>query len=327
MREESVERSNLSHTTFILIGFPELYEYRRLLFFPFFLIYVVVLIGNSVIIYVIKTAESLHTPMYILISYMAVIDIIVPTAIIPNMLLSLLFDWNRISLAGCLTQMFFVHCISSFESTILLIMALDRYVAICNPLRYAEIMNTSVFLKMGIFSVIRGGAWTCALIILAHPLSFCGSNIINQCYCEHMALVSLACGSTTKNNVTGLLMAFTIVGFDISCILFSYIRIITVVIKTASAKERQKAFHTCSTHLIVMFFFYISGNVSFVTYRVSNTIPTDVHTLLSVMYLVVPASVNPIIYGVRTKEIRQVIVKMFRRRRILVSSNVVTVKT
>ncbi|MBN3297257.1 olfactory receptor 52Z1P-like [Amia ocellicauda] len=324
---EEFQGSNVSHTKFVFMGFPELYRYRRLLFLPFFIIYVVVLVGNSLILFVIKTCASLHSPMYILISGMAVIDIIVPTAIIPNMLLSLLFDWNEISLQGCLSQMFFVHLISSFESTILLAMALDRFTAICNPLRYTEIMNSTAFIKLSIFSLIRSGSLMSSLIGLAHPLSFCGSNIIKQCYCEHMALVTLACGNIAKNNAMGLVVAYSIVGFDISVIAFSYIRILNAVLRAATVKERRKAFHTCGTHLIVMLFFYLSGSVTFLAYRLKINIPTDTHTFLGIMYLVFPAGVNPIIYGVRTKEIRNNIVKLFRKRKItVVSSNIATVK-
>ncbi|XP_028656853.2 olfactory receptor 52K2-like [Erpetoichthys calabaricus] len=320
MQEEFIT-SNFSHNKFVLIGFPNLYQYRRVLFVPFFLLFALILIGNLVIILVIKKSETLHSPMYLLISYMAAVDIIVPLAIVPNMLFGFLFDWNEISLAGCLTQMFIVHFISSFESTILLTMALDRYVAICNPLRYAEIMNYSVFLKIGLFAVLRSGTLMSILIILATPLHFCKSNVIRQCYCEHMALVTLACDNITINNIMGLVMAYTIVGFDIFCIAFSYVKIIQSVLKTASAKERQKAFNTCGTHLIVMSFFYISGSVTFVAYRVSNTISTDLHTLLGVLYLVFPASINPLIYGVRTKEIRQYLWKIVKQRKMAINTH------
>ncbi|XP_006628030.2 olfactory receptor 52E8-like [Lepisosteus oculatus] len=324
---EDLQGANFSHTRFIFMGFPELYKHRRLLFFPFFIVYVVILVGNSTILFVIKTCESLHGPMYILIAGMALVDVIVPTAIIPNMLLSFLFDWNEISLVGCLTQMFVIHFFSSFESTILLAMALDRFIAICIPLRYTEIMNSTIFKKLSIFALIRSGSLMCSLIILAKPLPYCGSNVIKQSYCEHMALVTLACGSIAKNDAMGLVVAYSIVSFDILVISFSYIRILNVVLKAASTKERRRAFHTCGTHLIVMLFFYLSGSVTFLAYRLKINIPTDVHTFLGVMYLVFPAGVNPIIYGVRTKEIRNGIVKIFTKRKIgFVQNNITTVK-
>ncbi|MBN3297258.1 olfactory receptor 52K2-like [Amia ocellicauda] len=303
---------NYSHTRFIFIGFPEIYKYRHLLFVPFFAMYIVVLVGNLFILYVIKQSESLHSPMYVFISALSFVDIVVPTAIIPKMLLSFLFDWNGISLAGCLIQMFVIHFFSSLESTILLVMALDRLVAICNPLRYNDIVNSSMFLKLCIFTIIRSGSIMSSLVILAHPLSFCRSNVINHCYCDHMALVSLACDNTTKNDIMGLVVILVFVVGDISVIVFSYIRILKAVLSATSAEERWKAFHTCGTHLIVMLFFYLTGTVAFLAHNLRIAIPTDAHTFLGVMYIVLPASVNPIIYGVRTKEIRNAIIKIFR---------------
>nr|XP_006628031.2 PREDICTED: putative olfactory receptor 52P1 [Lepisosteus oculatus] len=205
-----------------------------------------------------------------------------------------------------------------FFITILLAMALDRFIAICIPLRYNEIMNSTVFLKLSIFTAVRSGSIMTSLVILAHSLSFCGSNIIKQCYCEHMALVSLSCGSTSRNETMGLIVIICFVGCDVSVIVFSYIMILKAVLRTASVEGRWKAFHTCGTHLIVMLFFYLTGSVTFLAHNLRIAIPTDAHTFLGIMYIVFPAGLNPIIYGVRTKEIRNVIVRLFRMRRKLV---------
>uniref|UniRef100_A0A8C4RVV5 Olfactory receptor n=1 Tax=Erpetoichthys calabaricus TaxID=27687 RepID=A0A8C4RVV5_ERPCA len=316
---QDIREENISYTQFILVGFPDVYEYRKLLFIPFFMLFVMAVVSNCVIIYIIQTGKGFSSPMYLLICAIAFVDLGIPITFVPKMLLNFLFDWNDISLTGCLVQMFFIHFISSFESTILMVMALDRYVAICMPLRYNDYIN--MFLKIGLFAVLRSGTLMSILIILATPLHFCKSNVIRQCYCEHMALVTLACDNITINNIMGLVMAYTIVGFDIFCIAFSYVKIIQSVLKTASAKERQKAFNTCGTHLIVMSFFYISGSVTFVAYRVSNTISTDLHTLLGVLYLVFPASINPLIYGVRTKEIRQYLWKIVKQRKMAINTH------
>ncbi|XP_066502505.1 olfactory receptor 52E8 [Hoplias malabaricus] len=309
---EELNRSNFSHTKFIFVGFPEIFQYRRLLFLPFFLSYIITLFGNVLMIFVIKNTKSLHNPMYTLVSILAVIDIIVPTAIIPAMLLSFLFDLNEISLFGCLTQMFLIHFFSSVESTILLVMALDRTVAICNPLRYTAIMNSSMFLKLLLFTLIRSGSIMSTLVGLAAPLSFCGSNVIHHCYCDHMALVSLACNSIAKNNAVGVAVIICFVGFDISVILFSYVKILYVVLRAAAGEHRSKAFHTCGTHLIVMMCFYFVGSVTFLSRNLSIPIPIGVNTFLGVTYIVFPACINPIIYGVRTKEIRTVLLKKFK---------------
>ncbi|XP_076137859.1 olfactory receptor 52K2-like [Alosa pseudoharengus] len=306
------ERANVSHTVFVFVGFPETYKHRQWYTAPFLLSYLLLLAGNSLMLYVIRTTESLHSPMYILVSALAVVDIVVPTAIIPKMLLGFLFDLSEITLAGCLTQMFITHFFSSVESTILLAMALDRYVAICLPLRYVEIVNGTLFAKLLVFTLVRSGAVMLTLIGLVLPLSFCDSNVINHCYCDHMALVSLACSNTDKNKAMGLAVIVCFVGVDTSLIFFSYVNILYVVLRAAAGEDRWKAFHTCGTHLMVMMSFYLVGSVTFLSHNLPIPIPVDVNTFLGLLYIIFPASVNPVIYGVRTKEIRHAILRMFK---------------
>ncbi|XP_018608296.2 olfactory receptor 51E2-like [Scleropages formosus] len=313
---EELPQANFSHTRFIFEGFPELYKYRRLLFLPFSLIYMLTIFGNSLIVIVIKNGQNLHSPMYLLMSSLAIVNIIVPTVIVPNMLLGFLFDWNEISLEGCLTQMFLTHFFSSVESTVLLAMALDRLVAICNPLRYVEIVNTAALVKFVALTLIRSGLIMSILVALARSLTFCSSNIIRHSYCDHMALVSLACGNKDKNDSIGLAVIVVFVGIDISIIAVSYMRILSVVLHAAEAEDRWKAFHTCSTHLLVMMSFYLVGSVTFLSHNIGIDIATDINTFLGILYIIFPATVNPIIYGVRTKEIRNAILKIFK-----VSSN------
>lgn len=306
---------NFSHSSFVLRGFPGLKKHRRLLALPFSASYLSVLLGNSLLVYVIHGVEHLHSPMYLLICALCVVDILTTTAIIPSMLLSLLFDRDDISLAGCLTQMFFTHFLSSLESTLLLAMALDRYVAICQPLRYGEIIDASMFAKLLLFTLVRSGSIMATLVGLASSLRFCGSNIIQHCYCDHMALVSLACDSTEKSSAAGLAVIVCFVGVDIPLIFFSYIKILSVVLRAAVAGEdRWKAFHTCGTHLIIMLCFYLVGSVTFLSHNLNTPIPTDANTFLGLMYILFPATVNPIIYGIRTKEIRNGFFRIFKLR-------------
>nr|XP_046244196.1 olfactory receptor 52K2 isoform X2 [Scatophagus argus] len=307
--------NNFSHSTFVFRGFPELQKHRRLLALPFSASYLSVLLGNSLLVFVIRRVEALHSPMYLLICTLCLVDILVVTAIIPKMLLSLLFDRDEISLAGCLTQMFFTHFLSSLESTLLLAMALDRYVAICQPLHYTKIIDSSMFVKLLLFTLVRSGSIMATLVGLAGSLRFCGSNIIQHCYCDHMALVSLACGSTAKSSAAGLAVIVCFVGVDIPLIFFSYMKILSVVLRAAAAGEdRWKAFHTCGTHLIIMMCFYLVGSVTFLSHNLNIPIPTDVNTFMGLMYILFPATVNPIIYGVRTKEIRNGFFKIFKLR-------------
>ncbi|XP_041116073.1 putative olfactory receptor 52P1 [Polyodon spathula] len=314
MQEKPI--GNHSYTDFIFTGFLGFSEYKPFLFITIFFMFLVAVVGNSVIIFVIKTQPSLHSPMYFLIFAIAIVDLSSPITFVPNIFLNLVLKLNGISLCGCLVQMFLIHFISSFESTILLVMAWDRYVAICNPLRYNDYMNSSTFYKLSVVFLIRNGLFMSLIVILASTLSFCFSNVIEHFCCEHMALVGLACGETTKNSIMGLVTIFCIPGVDLLCICYSYINIFFAVLKSASGKARQKAVHTCGTHLIVIFVTYLLAFCSFFAYRIRNSMAPDVHILVSLVYLLFPCCFNPIIYGVRTKEIREQILKMVNGKKI-----------
>ncbi|KAM9820294.1 putative olfactory receptor 52L2 [Neosynchiropus ocellatus] len=303
---------NLTHTTFVFDGFPELQGHRHLLALPLTAVYVTALAGNATLLCVVVSAERLHAPMYLLIGLLCVVDIAGASAIVPSTVLALLFDQNRISLAGCLAQMFVTHFLSSVESTLLLAMALDRYVAVCRPLRYAEIMDSSVWLKLLLFTVLRSSAIIGTLVGLAASLQFCGSNVLQHCYCDHMALVGLACGDTRSSRAAGLAVIVCFVGVDIPLIFYSYLRILSEVLRASGGEERWKAFHTCGTHLMVMMTFYLVGSVTFLSHNLNIPIPTDANTFLALMYILVPATINPVIYGVRTAEIRNGFYALFK---------------
>ncbi|XP_015196745.2 olfactory receptor 52K1-like [Lepisosteus oculatus] len=304
---------NNSHTEFVFNAFTGLKEHRRLLFIPFFLTLVSSLVGNTLLIFIIKTQRSLHSPMYVLIAAIACVDLSVPIIIVPKMLLGFLFDWNEISLSGCLLQMFFTYFVCSFQSTILLWMSLDRYVAICIPLRYSDYMNNSTIFKLFVAAVLRNGSFVLIIVILASRLNFCLSNVIDHCFCEHMALVNLACGDTTRNSIVGLIAVFCIPSIDVVFIVISYVKIFFVVSKMASGKSRQKAIHTCGTHLIVIGTSYVFTMMPLLAYRIKSSMSTDIRVLLSIMYLLFPSFFNPLIYGIRTKEIKEQILKIFQK--------------
>ncbi|KAM8769776.1 olfactory receptor 52K1-like [Acanthopagrus schlegelii] len=296
-----------SHKHFILDGFSELGALRPVLFIPFFIMFIVSLSANSLLLYVVISQRSLHSPMCILIAGMAVVDLSLPLFFVPNMLLSFLFDWRGISLTGCLVQMYFVHLMGTFQSTLLLWMALDRYFAICTPLYYHEHMALPKFLKFVIPLLIRNVIMITLIVTKAAPLSFCSANVIQHCFCEHMALVELACGSTAINNLVGLLTVFLIPVADFIIITASYIVIFSTVL--SSGKTGVKALHTCITHIVVITVSLAIILVAFLSYRIKNNLPAAIRIFFSIMYLFFPSCFNPIIYGIRTTEIQQHILK------------------
>ncbi|MBN3297283.1 O52E8 protein, partial [Amia calva] len=301
-----------SHTEFLLLGFDGLGGYRQYLFIPFFLIGVLSFLGNAALIITIKTGSSLHSPMYVLICMNACVDLTLPIIFVPKMLLSFLFNLSGITLLGCLIQMFFIHFIGSFQSTVLLGMALDRYVAICIPLRYNDYINWSNFCKFSAVVILRNLFFVLLIVVLASPLSFCSSNVIDDCFCQHMALVSLACGNTSKNSIIGLLAIFFLIITDAVILVITYIKIFSDVFKTHSGKSQEKALHTCGTHLIVTGVTFAFTMTSFLAYRFKNSLPPNIHNLISIMYLLFPSTLHPIIYGIRTKAIREQMLKLFQ---------------
>ncbi|XP_044058403.1 olfactory receptor 52K1-like [Siniperca chuatsi] len=297
-----------SHKYFILDGFDKLGALRPVLFIPFSIMFVVSLSANSLLMYVVISQRSLHSPMYILIACMACVDLSLPLFIVPNMLLSFLFDWRGISLSGCLVQIYFVHLFGAFQSSLLLWMSLDRYFAICTPLYYHEHMALPRVLKFVIPFVIRNVVMVSLVVALAGSLPFCFKNTIDHCFCEHMALVELACGSTAINSLVGLISVFLIPVADFITITASYIVIFSSVL--SSGKSGVKALHTCVTHIVVILVSLTIVLTAFLSYRIRNSLPAAIRVFFSIMYLFFPSCFNPIIYGIRTTEIRQHILKI-----------------
>ncbi|XP_061538250.1 olfactory receptor 52L1-like [Phycodurus eques] len=296
---------NSSHGTFVFRGFPTLDERRWVLAPPLVAASASALLGNALLIYVIVSVERLHSPMYLLICSLCVVDLLAISAIVPSTVVGLLVDQNRVSLPGCLTQMFATHFLSSIESTLLLAMALDRYVAVCHPLRYKQLVGWRALVTLTLFTLARSGAVMATLVGLAGSLRFCASDVIHHCYCDHMALVSLACGDTDRSAAAGVAVIACFVGVDIPLIIFSYLKILGAVVRAAApGDERRKAFHTCGTHLMVMMVFYLVGSVTFLSHNLGLGIPTDANSAMGLLYILIPAAANPIIYGVRTAEIR-----------------------
>ncbi|KAL8191409.1 UNVERIFIED_CONTAM: hypothetical protein K2H54_073619 [Gekko kuhli] len=306
--------ANVSYTEFLLLAFPGLHQSRYLLAIPFFCLYASIFIGNSMLIYTIKAESSLHSPMYTLIALLFGGNICGTTVILPMMLLSFIFGAVRISLTACLVQMFFLYFVLMVDCNILLVMALDRYVAICHPLRYVDIMTTKLMVVLTLVALARSLAVVSPVVILASQVRFCRSNIIGHFVCEHMALMRLSCSDISRNKIFGLLArTFTII-FDLSFLLTSYSRIIHVALQITSGHLRNKAFHTCGTHLMVILMTHSCSLISSIVFRVAKSATQDVHNLISAVYLLLPLAVNPIIYGMRTKEIRNSFLKLFKSK-------------
>lgn len=306
--------ANASYAEFLLLAFPGFQESRYLLAVPFFCLYVVILVGSSVLIYTVKAEEGLHTPVCLLIALLFSVNLCGTTVVFPQLILSLLLGASHVSLTLCLAQTFSLYLVLMLECNILLIMSLDRYVAICHPLRYADIVTKKLLVLLTLVGLARSMAVVSPVVILASQVRFCRSNIIGHVACEHMALMKLSCGDTSRNKVVGLVARSISTVFDFSVLLGSYGRIIHVALRITSGRLWRKAFHTCGTHLMVILISYSCSLISSLVYRLAKSASQDVHDFISAVYLFLPWTVNPVIDGVRTKEIRDNVRRVFQRK-------------
>ncbi|XP_019829859.2 olfactory receptor 52A5-like [Bos indicus] len=299
-----------------LIGIPGLESVQCWIGIPFCFMYLMAVIGNTLILVIIKYENSLHSPMYIFLAMLGATDIALSTCILPRMLGIFWFHLTEISFDACLLQMWLIHSFQATESGVLLAMALDRYVAICNPLRHASIFSQKLLTHIGISVILRAVVLVAPCIVLIkYRLKFYRTTVISHSYCEHMAIVKLATEDIRINKILGLFVAFTILGFDISFITLSYFQIFVTVFQLPQKEARLKAFNTCIAHICVFLQFYLLGFFSFFTHRFGSHIPPYVHILLSSLYLLVPPFLNPIVYGVKTKQIRDRVLKMIFSKR------------
>ncbi|XP_067425876.1 olfactory receptor 52P1-like [Emydura macquarii macquarii] len=300
-------------TTFILIGIPGLEAAHIWISIPFYTFYIISLLGTFMVLFVVSKEQTLHKPMFLLLCMLALTDIGMSTCVVPKALCIFWFSFKDITVDGCLTQMFFIHAIATMHSAVLVTMAFDRYVAICDPLRYATILTNTRIAKLGLVGLIRAVLWVLPVPLLLRRLPFCANRVILHTYCEHIAVVKMSCGDTTFNRMYGLVITIVNTGLDLTLIGLSYGLIIRAILKISSKKAHRKAVNTCTAHICVMLMSYAPYLFSVLTHRFGQGIAAHVHILLANLYLLVPPMFNPIIYEVKTKELRDKVGKYICR--------------
>ncbi|XP_068964898.1 olfactory receptor 52N5-like [Petaurus breviceps papuanus] len=304
--------SYVAPDSFILNGIPGLEAAHIWISLPLCAMYAISLVGNLGLVYLIQYEESLHRPMYFFLAMLSLTDLLTCTTTLPNALCIFWFNLKEIKFDACLVQMFFVHGFTGVESGVLMLMALDRYVAICYPLRYATILTNPIIAKAGLATFLRGVILMIPFPFLVKRLPFCQSNIISHTYCDHMSVVKLSCSSIKVNVIYGLMVALLIGVFDICCISVSYTMILRAVVSLASTEARQKAFSTCTAHICAIIITYVPAFFTFFTHRFGgHTIPPSLHIIVANLYLLLPPTLNPIVYGVKTKQIRDSVIRFF----------------
>ncbi|XP_078518713.1 olfactory receptor 1G1-like [Lissotriton helveticus] len=298
-------------TEFILQGLSDIPELQTSLFTLFLAIYLVGVLGNCTIITLTTADPKLHTPMYFLIRNLSLVDLCLMTVIVPKLLINIISVKKIISFINCMSQLFFFILCMGLESLLLGVMAFDRYIAICNPLHYLLVMNKRVC------TLLVASCWMiCVLHSLLYTvttslLSFCSLNKIQQFFCDLSPLLKLSCSDTTTNEHIIFFEGFIFATASILSIVVSYVNIIIAILRIRSREGRQKAFSTCSSHLIPVTLYY--GTVFFYYVRPKSSYSLEKDKFVTLMYTVVTPMLNPFIYSLRNKQVKGALRKITGR--------------
>ncbi|XP_059243590.1 olfactory receptor 5AN1-like [Mustela nigripes] len=299
-------------TYFILLGFSDFPRILAVLFVVFLLIYILTLTWNLCLIILIRMDSHLHTPMYFFLSNLSFIDICYVTSIAPKMLSNFFQEQQTITFVGCVVQYFVFATMGLSESCLMTAMAYDRYSAICNPLLYSTIMSPTLCIRMVLGSYLAGLSASISQLCTVFQLHFCGPNVIKHFFCDMPQLIILSCNDTffVQLLIAILAMVFGIINALI--IMISYGYIVMSIMKITSAKGRSKAFNTCASHLTAVSLFYTS--TAYVYLSSSSGGSSSFDRFASVFYTVVIPMLNPLIYSLRNKEIKDALKRLQKKR-------------
>ncbi|XP_053903973.1 olfactory receptor 10A7-like [Malaclemys terrapin pileata] len=305
---DTEQGNQTSLTEFILLGFGTVPKLQILLFLLFLVIYIVTMAGNILIVVLVAADLHLHTPMYFFLGNLSCLETCYTSTILPRMLASFLTGDRTISIGSCITQFYFVGFLAATECYLLAAMSYDRYLAICKPLHYATLMNGSFCLQLAAGSWINGFLAIIIVVSLMLQLTFCGANEIDHFFCESTQIINLYCNDIyqVKLVITIAAALFTLPPFALTGT--SYIYIISTILRIPSTTGRQKAFSTCSSHLIVVTIFY--GTLIIVYLLPKTNTLRDLNKVFSVFYTILTPMANPFIYSLRNKEVKEALRKI-----------------
>uniref|UniRef100_A0A8C9PQ59 Olfactory receptor n=1 Tax=Spermophilus dauricus TaxID=99837 RepID=A0A8C9PQ59_SPEDA len=303
-----MEQNNSTEVTgFILLGFAGQHKSRHILFIVFLVIYVVTLVGNIGMILLIKIHSSLHTPMYFFLQHLAIIDLCYTSAITPKMLQNFIGIKQSISFMGCLVQLLVYGTFATSDCYILAAMAVDRYVAICNPLHYPVVMSQRLRIQLLLGSYFMGFLNASVNTGFTFSLNFCKSNAINHFFCDAPPILALSCSSIHVN----IMLLTVFVGFNLTftvlVVIFSYTYILAAILRISSAAGRKKAFSTCASHLTAVTIFY--GTLSYMYLHHHTSESQEQEKVSSVFYGIIIPMLNPLIYSLRNQDVIEAIRK------------------
>ncbi|XP_034643657.1 olfactory receptor 13A1-like [Trachemys scripta elegans] len=295
-------------TEFIMQGIFDHPHHQGLFFGLFLCLYTAVVMGNSLIIVVIVIHPPLHTPMYFFITNLALVDILCTSSVVPKMLENLMQEKKTISFGGCITQLFVLTSALGTELLLLTVMSYDRYVAICHPLHYVKLMSKEICICLAAGVWVVGTISSFVNILLVLRLDFCGPNLIQHFFCEFPTILVLSCSSTYLNEIMMLMADIFLAMGNFLLTTVSYSFIIITILKIQSSKGKQRAFSTCSSHLLVVTLYYSTTIYSYIRPTSSNS--QDKDKLVAIIYTLVTPTLNPVIYSLRNNEVKVAIRKI-----------------
>ncbi|XP_006895503.1 PREDICTED: olfactory receptor 10J1-like [Elephantulus edwardii] len=296
---------------FIFQGFSNFHEHQFTLFVIFLALYILTLAGNVIIVIIISLDHHLHTPMYFFLSMLSASETMYTLVIIPRMLFSLIGLSQPISLAGCATQMFFFITLAINNCFLLTAMGYDRYVAICNPLRYSVIMNKKVCIQLVWGACSIGLIVAITQVLSVFRLPFCSTRVAHF-FCDIRPVMKLSCIDTTINEILTLIISVLVILVPMGLVFISYILIISTILKIASSEGRKKAFATCASHITVVIVHYGCASIAYLKPKSENT--RDQDQLISVTYTVITPLLNPVVYTLRNKEVKDALCRAIGKK-------------
>ncbi|KAM9119149.1 olfactory receptor 6N1-like [Pangshura tecta] len=300
-------RNQTAVIEFILLGFRDLPVLQIIIFLMFLVIYMATVARNMLITALVVADKHLHTPMYYFLGNLSCLETCYTSTLLPRMLVSLLTGDKTISFSGCLSQLYFFCALAGTECCLLAVMSYDRYLAICKPLHYSALMNTRICLQLAAGSWLNGSLATTIFILFISQLIFCGPNEIDHFYCDPILLMKLACSDTHLSILMDLILVsiFTLPPFLLT--MTSYLCISTTILRIPSTTGRQKAFSTCSSHLTVVTIFYGTILIFYMLPKYDTL--RDLKKVLSLCFTVLTPLVNPLIYSLRNREVKEALSK------------------
>ncbi|XP_074071794.1 olfactory receptor 51G2-like [Macrotis lagotis] len=291
-------------TAFIFIRIPELETLHIWISIPFCLLYLMALIGNSILLLLVRTEQSLREPQFYFLAMLALTDLGLSLSTLPTVLGTFWIGGHQIGLDACLAQMFFIHTLSSVESGILVTMAFDRLVAICSPLSYSQILTNRAICCLGGAAFIRGAVLLAPLPLFLKNFSFCRDNILSHSYCYYPDLLTLACGDITFSSAYGLVFVLCTFAVDALFIIVSYLKILTTVLRLGASDRGLRSMQTCACHLCTVLIFYLPLISLAVMHRYSHGTPPLLFATMSNAYLLLTPLLNPLVYSLKSRQIQ-----------------------